>query len=539
MSSFRTASPSNKSDSPARDLSSIPEDQQVNQEDMSSLSEIGKPEQGGNRGNNYVSKRHKRDRKKKQIRSSTSGSVEGLLPEVTSVGASSFDDVEFNTGIATSLQSTISDDNSAIDDVPEEIRDEHNLTVSALKDLEKGIYHEVLSTPHGTASSHKMSPRSVEAALLGPFRRRVEVITPAVIGRVTKLATQSREKMKTLLKRSPQETVTMMSRGNTKTPPQETPLTVDPRDTQKTSSTTGPEETDVDPATFAMHLVSNACQEAGNKYPLFSKNLSAEIKMMFERNGIGTWREIRSVQYEWTTDQLQEAFEKIVHAYFPTSRHKESIVRVLIVKSLVQATVTVSVLAQKDSPSYVVNSDVRLFRSRAFVNGWVESLKLRGIYMKTEEIEALVSEYDAGKHGNSDHILPLLFAEWNGTLNEHMRKLLDEKMDGYYEILKKQRNVKIEEDSDTFSELVRNGRLRFNGYKDIQLTEDPFEAIRYLFQKTFMPIDSQGATPILTGIQEMSIRQILHKHGGATWTSLLYAAGKEAWNGAIKGDLMN
>ena len=88
---------------------------------MSSLSEIGKPEQGGNRGNNYVSRRQKKDRKKKQIRSSTSGSVEGLLPEVTSVGASSFDDVEFNTGIATSSQSTISDDNSAIDDVPEEI----------------------------------------------------------------------------------------------------------------------------------------------------------------------------------------------------------------------------------------------------------------------------------------------------------------------------------------------------------------------------------------------------------------------------------
>jgi hypothetical protein len=201
-----------------------------------------------------------------------------------------------------------------------------------------------------------------------------------------------------------------------------------------------------EPALTIMSTVQDAFWEVGAKYTMFSPDIISCVSIWFVENDVESWDKLQEcIESIFNGESFGEAIWGIVNRFFMYPRHKVSVVRKLIVESIMSTTWYMAFEARRQihlsgsNKTYIDFMGFRMFDEEGFRKMWAMYMKDHG-YPFTEE---MLDRIEAGAGPNSRNgmcvgdtdPIALFLASWEARPHKDSMELLWAYSQAHYEIL--------------------------------------------------------------------------------------------------------
>jgi hypothetical protein len=287
-----------------------------------------------------------------------------------------------------------------------------------------------------------------------------------------------------------------------------------------------------EPAPTIMGTVQATFWEVGSKYPVFSPDIISGVAIRFVENDLESWDKLQARVREIALSGLfEDAIQGIINRFFMFPRHKMSVVRTLLVKSIVATTLAMGLEAWRQielsgSSKTAIDSDgFRMFDLKEFCKQWAMYMKQTGFPFTQDMMDRIAS--GVGSNGlcvENDDPIVLILEAWEGRAPKGSTEILRAYSQASNDILPKK--------VDTFKR--KEEPLLYDKDQKINLDDSPLEHFFILYAKAFEKAVYIGAA-MLADYQEELLRGMWLMVGITSWKALLNNVKSATWCEDLKG----
>lgn len=309
---------------------------------------------------------------------------------------------------------------------------------------------------------------------------------------------------------------------------------VTPMDTSAKPMESPGQQWSQEPALKIMSTVQAVFFEVGAKYTMFSPDIISRVSIWFVENDVESWDKLQGRIESIFADELyREAIWGIVNRFFMYPRHKVSVVRKLIVESIMSTTWYMAfearrqILLNGSNKTFIDFTGFRMFKEEGFRTMWAIHMKDQGYPFTKEMLDRLKAgvepiSLDSMCVDDTDPIA-LFLATWEARPHKDSTELLRAYSQAHYEVLPAEPYFQRKE-----------GALLYDKGKVINLDGSPIDYFFMLYAKAFEKAVYVGAT-LLLDKRETLLRQEWRMVGIDSWRSLMRNASSSKWCDTLEG----